>query len=245
MTAAAMAGQGELLAQDHHVHSNFSDDASGTVAENIAAAQARGLRTLCLADHVRNSTRWLPDFLDTVQSAADAADIEVLVGVEAKILDHTGRLDLPADMPAVHRILIADHQYPSTDGPVPAAEARRRLDIGELSIEEAVRTLVVATMRAMQRTPGAQLAHLFSLLPKLGLDEDVVDADQIEALAAAAWQTGAVVEANEKWGCPSSGVLAEFAAAGVTVVASSDSHRAADVGVYDRVAALTEGIALA
>ena len=242
MTAGALAGPDELLAQDHHVHSSFSDDATSSVAENIAAAQARGLRTVCLAEHVRGTTRWVPDFLSTVRAAVEHTDIEVLYGVEAKILDHTGRLDLPADLPPVHRILIADHQYPGADGPVAPAEVRRRLDDGDLSTDEAVQTLIMATMRAMQRTPGAQLAHLFSLLPKLGLDEEVIHPDQLQALAGTAWQTGAVVEANEKWGCPSRAVLGEFVAAGVTVVASTDSHRASDVGVYDRVTALVDGI---
>jgi putative hydrolase len=236
------AGAAELLAQDHHVHSTFSDDATSTVAENIAVAQARGLRTVCLADHVRTTTPWVPDFLSTVRSAADGADIEVLFGVEATILDDTGRLDLPDDLPPVHRILIADHQYPGRRGPVPADEVRRSLDNGDLRAQDLVQTLVWATILAMQRTPGAQLAHLFSLLPKVGLDEAVVAPDQIQALADTAYQTGAVVEANEKWDCPSSATLVEFVAAGVTVVAASGSHQSSDIGVYERVSALTDGI---
>ncbi|MEP6479903.1 MAG: PHP domain-containing protein, partial [Rhodoglobus sp.] len=44
------------LSGDYHVHSTFSDDASSTIAENIAAAHAAGLTELRLIDHVRRST---------------------------------------------------------------------------------------------------------------------------------------------------------------------------------------------
>lgn len=244
MGAGAWVGSNaDLLTQDHHVHTTFSDDGRSTVTENINAARARGLRTICLADHVRRDSAWTPHFTSLVRAVADDNDdIEILFGVEAKILDRSGRLDLPDDLPPVHRVLIADHEYPSEHGPVPADELRRRLDYQELTAAEAVDTLVVATMKAMERTPGAQLSHLFSLLPRVGLSEDSVHTNQVRALAGQARQSGAVVEANEKWGCPSRAVLGEFADAGVAVVAASSSHHAADVGVYDRVAELTEGI---
>jgi putative hydrolase len=232
-----------LLAQDHHVHTTFSEDASSTVTENINAARARGLRTVCLADHVRQDTPWTQQFVSTVQATADSVDdIEVLVGVETMILDRYGRLDLPDDLPPVHRILIADHEFPGERGPVAPDELRRQLAYLELTEAEAVETLVEATMRAMERTPGAQLTHLFSLLPKVGITEDVVHIDQIRAMAKLARHSGSVVEANEKWGCPSRSVLKEFADAGVAVVAGTGSHHAADVGVYDRVVAMTDGI---
>ncbi len=232
-----------LLAQDHHVHTTFSEDASSTVTENIAAARARGLRTICLTDHVRHDTPWTQQFVATVQAQADVTDdIEILVGVEASILDSSGRMDLPDDLPPVHRVLIADHDYPGQLGPLPPDEVRRQLAYLQLTEAEVVETLLMATMRAMERTPGAQLTHLFSLLPKLGITEDVVTVEQVRAMATLARQTGAVVEANEKWGCPSRAVLGEFADAGVAVVAGSSSHHAADVGVYERVVTLTEGI---
>jgi len=48
--------------EDFHVHSTFSDGAS-TLAENVRVARERRLRTLCLVDHVRADTAWLPDFV--------------------------------------------------------------------------------------------------------------------------------------------------------------------------------------
>jgi putative hydrolase len=234
--------------EDHHVHSTFSDDATSSVAENLAAAQTRGLRTVCLADHVRAGTPWLPEFVHTVRTARlpaaappggpDGGGLRVLCGVEAKLLDPAGRLDLPDRLPPLDRVLIADHQYPDTGGPLPPAEVRHRLDQGRLTVPQVVETLLLATVRALRRTPHPQLAHLFSLLPKVGIDEDAVGPDQLRLLASAARQTGAVVEVNEKWGCPGPVAIAAFRAAGVPVVTSTDSHRAVDVGVFRRVPAL-------
>ncbi len=241
-----------ILAQDHHVHSTYSDDATSTIAENIAAASVRGLHTLCLTEHVRSTTSWLPEFTRAVAAAGEENSGEaagplalwILAGVEAKMVDSAGHLDLPADLPtldALDRVLIADHQYPDVDGPVGPSEVRRRLDSGQLTTDEVVETLVVATAQAMRRAPHPQLAHLFSLLPKVGLDETDVGVDQLRLLAATAKDTGAVVEANEKWGCPGPAALAGFRSAGVTIVASTDSHRADDIGDYRRVVTLLAG----
>jgi putative hydrolase len=231
-------------AEDHHVHSTFSADATSSVAENIAAARARGLRVLCLTDHVRSGTTWVPEFVAAVRTAASGPDgggLVVRCGVEAKLLDGTGRLDLPGRLPPLDRILVADHQYPGVEGPLPPAEVRRRLAAGQLTADQVVDALVLATVGALRRTPRPQLAHLFSLLPKVGLDEGEVGADQLRLLATTARRTGAVVEVNEKWRCPGPAAVAAFRAAGVPVVPSTDSHRAADVGVYHRVPVLLRG----
>ena len=52
------------------------------------------------------------------------------------------------------------------------------------------------------RVEHAQLAHPFSLLPKMGLTEDDLLDDHLSALCAAASATGTWVEVNEKWACP-------------------------------------------
>ena len=191
-------------AEDHHVHSTFSEDATSSVAENIAAARARGLRVLCVTDHVRSGTTWVPEFVAAVRMAAPAPDgggLAVRCGVEAKLLDGTGRLDLPGRLPPLDRVLVADHQYPGVEGPLPPAEVRHRLAAGQLTADQVVDTLVLATVGA----------------------------------------PGAVVEVNEKWRCPGPAAVAAFRAAGVPVVPSTDSHRAADVGVYHRVPSLLRG----
>ncbi|WP_346622211.1 histidinol-phosphatase [Blastococcus montanus] len=232
-------GELDLLLTDHHVHSTWSDDAVSAPLENLVAARDTGLASIRMVDHVRTSTTWVPGFLAEVSALPRIDGLEVLTGVEAKILDASGRLDVPDDLVVgpggVDRILIADHQFPGPDGPW---SPRRTLEeiAGGLSGEDALSILVDATVRAMERAGRGQLAHLFSLLPKIGLHESELLDEHVAAIAAAAVRTGTTVEVNEKWRCPGPRVVLALDAAGVSLVGSTDSHAATTVGRYSWVA---------
>lgn len=229
---------GAVLHGDHHVHSTFSDDAVSTPEENLAAAARAGLTTIRMVDHVRASTTYVPELVAALRALPPVEGLRVLTGVEAKILDATGAIDAPPEVLAalgrpdgVDRVLLADHQYPGPEGPLGPAAVRALLADG-LPAAEVVEALVVATVRAVRRAGRAQLAHPFSLLPKVGLTEDDVGDDLLDALAEAVVATGTPVEVNEKWRCPGPRVLARWRDAGVLLVASSDAHVADDVGAY-------------
>lgn len=226
---------------DYHVHSTFSDDAVSTIAENIAAAEAAGLTTIRLIDHVRASTTWVPEFLAAVAAERVPAGLTVLTGVEAKIMDAAGTLDLPADLlvgdGGVDAIVIADHQFPGSDGPWSPESTIERLAAG-LSTTDALDLLVSGYVGAMRATSSAQLAHPFSILPKVGLDESDLSDEQLALWASVAAESGTLIEVNEKWSCPGVRVIRAARAAGATIVAATDSHIATDVGRYDAVAAL-------
>ena len=223
------------LDEDYHVHSTFSDGAS-TLAENVQAATERGLSTLCLVDHVRRDTTWVPDFAAAVRRYRQQPGLRVLAGVEAKILDASGRLDVPPDLAHcedIDLVLIADHQFPADDGPVHPDQVRAAISGGRMTSAEAIERLCLATANALR--PGALLAHLFSLLPKIGLDEAMVPSSLLEDLGAKVASAGVLVEVNEKWSCPSARTVTALADAGVSLVAGSDSHHRRDVGVYRSV----------
>ncbi|KQY47064.1 PHP domain-containing protein [Cellulomonas sp. Root137] len=223
---------------DHHVHSTFSDDAVSTPAENLAAAQVARLREIRMVDHVRVSTTYVPEFLSVVRALPRLEGLTVLTGVEAKILDASGAVDAPPEVLAAlgspggaDRVLLADHQVPGPDGPWSPRATRERIDAG-LAPADVVELLVTATIRAMRSVGRAQLAHPFSILPKIGLTEDDVPDELLDALADAAVATGTTVEVNEKWHCPGPRATERWRAAGVQLVASTDAHVASDVGVY-------------
>lgn len=230
-----------MLRGDHHVHSTFSDDAVSSLEQNVAAAAAAGLDTLRLVDHVRRSTDWVPEYLAAVSALHVPDGLTVLTGVEAKILDRSGALDIPALPAGIDRILIADHQFPGADGPLGPSEVRARLAAG-WSDEDALDDLVHALVSAMERHPGNQLAHCFSILPKIGLSESRLGAERLAAWASAAAATDTLVEVNEKWGCPGVEALSALRLAAGEIVASTDSHIASDVGRYARVIPLLDAV---
>jgi len=223
------------LDQDHHVHSAFSDDAVSSLDQNVRAARGRGLRVICFAEHVRRDSAWVADYTAAVTALPPVPGLIVVAGVEAKILDSQGRLDLPPRLPGVDRVLIADHQFPGQAGPVHPRQVRAELLAGRRTPGEVIDGLISATVRALGQVPDAQLAHLFSLLPKMGLAEAQVPGPALATLARAARRAGARLEVNEKWACPSARTIRAFAAAGVPLVASTDSHDCADVGQYAAV----------
>jgi len=233
---------GVALDEDFHVHSTFSDGAS-TLAENVQAARDRGLRTLCLVDHVRRDTAWLPDFTAAVDQFRHQPGPQVLAGVEAKILDTSGQLDVPPDLGrqvGLDLVLIADHQFPADNGPMHPDQARAVIRDGGMTAAEAIERLCEATVNSLRFDDlgwgfRPLLAHLFSLLPKIGLVEAMVPDPLLTHLAKRVAHAGTMLEVNEKWSCPSARTVTAMAAAGVSLVAGSDSHHCRDIGLYDSV----------
>jgi putative hydrolase len=215
-----------------HVHSTYSDGA-GTVAENLIAAERAGLRTLTCVDHVRGDTDWAPEFAEEVRSLATGSKLQVRSGVEVMILDTSGELDLPAEIGDVDRIYAADHRVPLEDGPADPASIRAAIEGGDRDPAAVLDSIVTATANALARRPNLVIAHLFSVLPKLGLEEKSVDRAILDGLARTAAERGASLEIDERWRCPSAGTTGAFHAAGVPILLSTDSHSPETIGRYD------------
>lgn len=226
---------------DVHVHSTFSDGAS-TIDENLASAAAHGLHTLGLVDHVRRDTTWVPSFVEAVRELDGRAGVRVLCGVEAKVLDTTGAVDMPSDMPTLDYVLVADHQLPRPAGPMHPADALRSLAEGELRSADVIGDLVEATVCALGCYDRVVVAHLFSILPKCGLHEDQVPEGLVRRLGDAARASGAIVEVNEKWTCPSTRVARLLAERGVSITLSTDAHHEDRVGRYRYVAGVASSL---
>lgn len=230
------------LNEDHHVHSIFSDG-KATVEQNIERAAALGLTFLACVDHVRESTDWLPAFSKHVRQVPKPDTLSLVLGVETKIRNTAGDLDLPHVLNGIDRIYAADHQFPLPDGCHPARDVKRFIAERVYSEVNLLELLVEATSNVMLRNPGVVVAHLFSVLPKVGLLEDSVPETLLAGLAETARKTGAIIEVDERWECPSVRTAEYFATAGVTIVASSDSHETETLGNYRHVRRVAEALA--
>jgi putative hydrolase len=224
------------LATDHHLHSTFSDG-KDTLEANLAAAEAAGVKHLGCVEHVRRDTTWVKSYVDAVRALRPGRDITITAGIEAKLLNQHGALDLPENYTLADVIYIADHQFPWYSAPIAPRTVREWIDGGVFTTGEAIDHLVTATNASLERYAGHSLviAHLFSILPKLGIDESKVPRALIARLANTASSVNAVLEVSERWVCPSLSTVRVFLDYGVSVVASTDSHRASTIGRYEYV----------
>jgi putative hydrolase len=140
------------LDEDLHVHSTFSDGVD-TVEQNLATATALGLRALGCVDHVRRDTTYVPDYVRAVSAIRATTPITMTIGIEAKILDAAGTLDLPeaALVEGVDLVYVADHQYPDPEGPTSPRRAREALGNGERDADAVLEGLFDATIATMRR----------------------------------------------------------------------------------------------
>lgn len=233
-----------LLREDHHVHSTFSDGRS-TLEENVAEAERLGLTHLGCVDHVRADTTYHPAYAEAVRALRARTAVTLSVGIEAKMLDTDGGLDLPANgLDLIDVIQVADHQFPAPDGPRSPRAVKADLEAGARG-SDCLEALVTAMMAVMRRHDRHRLvlAHAFSILPKVGLSEDQLPDDRLAALASAAAASGTTVEISERWRCPSLRTLRAMRAAGVAIVCSTDSHAATSIGRYDYVRSTLEALA--
>ena len=84
---------------DTHTHTIVSGDAHSTLLENLRAAKERGLRFLCITEHVNSIPRAAsPAYFKSMCSIPrEYEGVQLVRGVEANILDYDGRLDIPDD----------------------------------------------------------------------------------------------------------------------------------------------------
>ncbi|MGB5952084.1 MAG: PHP domain-containing protein [Ornithinimicrobium sp.] len=229
------------LGTDWHTHTSITDG-TASPEEMVRAAGAAGLRRIHVTDHVRAHTTWLPGYITEIDRIRKSSPIEVVCGVEAKILDARGRVDIPSDRHGIEQVVVADHQFPTRSGPVTPTEMRRRIEAGEVLAADAVAELILATVRAVFVHERVVLGHLFSVLPKAGIDLSVVTDEMLATLASAVRAAGAVIEVNEKWRTPSLPMVQALCGLGVDLVPSSDAHGPHAVGAWDHVAAAARAI---
>ena len=227
------------ITEDMHIHSTFSDG-KGTVEENLTQAVDVGLRRVTCVDHVRRDTAWLDEYVHHVRALRPHFALDIQVGIEAKILDETGTLDMPERIVGVDRIYVADHRLPYGQTCITPRQGRELMAAQIASPARLVRGVINGTRNAMLRHPKVTIAHLFSILPKLRLRESMVPDAWIAELARVARKRDAWLEIDERWRCPSHRVVNIFRAHGVPIVFSTDSHTPETIGEY-KYAALIAG----
>jgi len=105
---------------DFHTHTHFSDG-KGTIEENVCAAIKKGLKRVAITDHgpghlgfgiKRHQLKEMREIVDLLNRKYE--DIEILLGLEANILNEDGDLDIDDELLQYLDILLAGYHFGSS-----------------------------------------------------------------------------------------------------------------------------------
>jgi putative hydrolase len=228
------------LSVDGHVHTGFARGRL-SVGALVTAAENAGLTEVTFADLVGPETTWLRAYLDSVRRAQKRTDLALRVAVEVEVVRPDGWVAFPADLGELESISIALSGVPLPEGLAAPERVRARIRGGELRAAEITELVVDSTARAVERTSRyapTQLARPLAVLAALGIDEAEVDEHAIRRLVDACRSSRVVVEVSEAWRTPSLRLCRALAAAGVPLVAASDTADASQLGRWRYVRAV-------
>lgn len=217
---------------DAHTHTTFSDGRN-SVMENARAAEAVGLETLVITDHIHGPVDWFDRMLEEVEEADARCDVKVLAGAEATILNPEGEISIDEDVAARLDLVLADFGGRTEGiGANPPASAQRL-----------IANVVSAVTKACENPLVDAIAHPLNL----GRFEAVLSpvdfgATPLIEMATVFVKTGTAFEIMNQmpWWFPEHSVeriTAEYADLlhlfkeyGVGFVLGSDAHSAGAVG---------------
>lgn len=201
-----------------HTHTLYSD--GECIASGIAeAAEASGLAAVAITDHgpelsVGISLGKIPLMLQDIETAREDANIPVLTGMEANVVNVSGAIDLDEEIIKKLDILVIGLH---TLGGAPTQE-------------ELAKNYLLAIMNAMRRQRVDVVAHPFRLHSYLAPYLSLEEMDEFVKLAA---EKGIAIEINSKYRVPDEELLRACLREGAKLSIGTDAHTAAEVGMVD------------
>lgn len=104
---------------DFQIHTNWTDG-SNSSAEIISEAEKKGLNAIAFTEHIRVGSTYFGGFYDEINDLRKNAQVKVYIGIEAKVIDENGNIDVsPANyskaeivLGSVHRVNIKGEFVP-------------------------------------------------------------------------------------------------------------------------------------
>ncbi len=102
--------------RDYQIHTQWTDG-QHTAREIIDAALQMGLSSIAFTEHIRRESTYFPDFFAEINALRCDKPIDVLIGVESKVIDREGNLDITdRDYNQAEIVLGSVHRLPVNGG---------------------------------------------------------------------------------------------------------------------------------
>lgn len=220
---------------DYHTHTIYSHG-MGTIEENVRAAINRGLETIAITDHgtgfkegiSKSDYRKMRDIIDRLKEEYSGT-INILLGIEANIMDTKGNLDIDEDILKHNDILLAgfhfDIAYKGFLMKIRSKMNRRqrlKLQLEKSIYKEIVEINTDALINSMN-------AYDIDIITHPG-DNHPIDISKTSDIAG---KTNTALEINNFHRCLNVSQIKEaMVCENVKFVINSDAHRPRDVGNF-------------
>ncbi|MDD2484783.1 MAG: PHP domain-containing protein [Eubacteriales bacterium] len=220
------------MLDDIHTHTTFSHG-KGSIEDNVKVAVQKGLRTIGISDHgpghitygVKRSN--FPIMRKEIERLKPLyPQIEILLGVEANIINSSGHLDISEEEKKIFDYILAGYHY-GIFGEAPFRAAR--IHLGNLLDTWRGNTADGARKnRNTELVIKALYENEIKVLTHPG-DKGRFD---VPALARACEETNTLMEISNWHEAPLVSALKESAKTGVAFIVSSDAHTPNRVGTF-------------
>ncbi|HZK24020.1 MAG TPA: PHP domain-containing protein [Oscillospiraceae bacterium] len=228
---------------DFHTHTIYSHG-KGTIKENVQAAQRRGLKTIGIADHgpghffigVRGADTFRRMREEINSLRLEYPELEILLGVEANIVDVDGTIDVPESiLSELDYLLVGYHKLVRPRSWSAFWLGAQNFLAGwlGLTVPRLRQQNTAAICAAVRRYPVYAITH-----PGLQIDIDT------HALAEACAETETLMEINSSYAPKLAGYVQVALPLGVKFVVNSDAHIPARVGDFTAAYQLIERLNL-
>lgn len=192
------------LKEDYHIHTNYNDhsDSNLTVKNVVKEAERKGLEIIALTEHVRESSKWIPTYLNEISNYKEKTKVKVISGFEAKILSD-GNIDCREEIARDYFIIASFHtKY----------------------YDKAI--WINALKKVIENKYVNVIGHL---APENSFD---INTEEIEEFAKLLRKHDKVVEVNAKYKMPPENWVKIFIKRGVKFHLGSDAHSLSEIGNY-------------
>jgi putative hydrolase len=207
------------VALDYHMHTNHTDG-TASIIEMACAAAGNGIAEILFSEHVRHTSTYFPGFAQEVRAVA-VTGLRAFVGVEAKVLDLDGKLDVSPLTAALCDALIGSvHSRPLKSGGGVTGWS-------DMDSREALRCELNLAMAIVTKSRAHILGHPLGMVIS---KYDMNPLDELEMLAIACREHDKAFELNARYCQSPADWLQIVDGVGCKVNFGSDAHRAEDVG---------------
>jgi putative hydrolase len=212
---------------DYHTHTVYSHG-KGTIEENVLEAINKGLKRVGISDHgykhmgfgiKYKDIKKMRDEIDELNEKYK--DIEILMGIEANILDDEGNIDVDDNIRQHLDYIMAGYHFGSTPTKLIKGSINHLINFTGLLKKSAIEYNTKAVINAMNKNDIFIITH-----PGAKASVDLLE------IAKVAKKTNTALEVNSKHGHLTVDELKLLKNSGIKFALGSDAHDSKDVGNF-------------